>query len=111
MWSFTKDKLFDLTTFVDGVCTETELITLFSPSHNSQIILMNKSEGVMRIYEHSIPDGPVTLSLTKIKTFRCEFLKTVEIKPQIHTAFSTDLNKNLFLLDNFNMYHFDIVSV
>ena len=81
LWSFTGDKLFDITTFVDGVCSETELIPLFSPAHNSQIILMNKSEGVLRIYEHSIPDGPVTLSLTKIKTLRSEFLKTVDIKP------------------------------
>jgi len=55
------------------------------------------------IYEHKEEE----------KTFR-EVKKLEGISfwnEKIHSAFSTDLNRNLFLLDEKNMYHFDLTSI
>jgi hypothetical protein len=43
-----------LTAAIKDLIPNTEIIPFFSPASNTQVIMMDSSQDVMRIYEHEI---------------------------------------------------------
>ena len=54
LYGFTEGQLYDLTAAIKDLTPNTEIIPFFSPASNTQVIMMDSSQDVMRIYEHEI---------------------------------------------------------
>lgn len=83
---------------------------MFAPAERTQFILYNKDEGECRVYTHYWQDNKdkvLTFYFTKIG----EIIKIKNpkvITGTVHTSFTPDVSKYLFLADETNLYKIDV---
>ena len=93
-----------MTAAITGLTPETEIIPFFSPAAKTQVILMEKKQNVFRVYEHSIEvnsEGVKQITLKRVLKIEDTEPGALQkrIRGTVHTAVSTDLTKNLLLID------------
>lgn len=109
LYGFTRETLYIFNTLVHELKAETIIVPFFSPADRTEFILYNKAEGDVRIYQHywaNNAQGVLTFYLTLNK--HCQIATPTAVKGDVHTAISTDKEKNLFLVDQTSIYQLNV---
>jgi hypothetical protein len=117
LYAFTEGQLYPITSVVANTLTiNTEIIPFFSPADNTQIVMMDKQTDIIRIVEHFVEKNDGGLKqifmkrILKIEDTEDGALAKRFRNRTVHTAVSTDMDKNFLLIDEKNIHIFDLES-
>ena len=89
----------------------TKVIPYFAPAENTQVIVMEPEDSLLRIYEHEIrknKDGNNNVIMKRIKKIFIEDMADKIDVESCHVGVATDEDDILILIDNQDMHIIDL---
>ena len=111
LYIFSGGKLEDLTGLVGDYLSENvEVIPFYSPAEKSQFIISDMDKGILRVFEFYNDRGRKFHMTQKFKVDVTQVDDYLKIFNLPHTTLSTDLEKNIVLINTNDMHVIDLVS-